>query len=94
MRRVRDAAGLTLVEVLIAVTILATIVVLMASALRVGARAWEAGEKRAAAQQELRAIVELLTDVAVQRVPVPGPGRARGRSAAFSSSAKPTRCVS
>jgi general secretion pathway protein J len=72
VRRVRDAAGLTLVEVLIAITILAVIVVLMASALRVGARAWEAGEKRAAAQQELRAIVELLTDALSGAFPYQG----------------------
>ena len=72
MRRLRDAAGLTLIEVLIAITILAAIVVLMASALRVGARAWEAGEKRAAAQQELRAIVELLTDALSGAFPYQG----------------------
>jgi general secretion pathway protein J len=72
VRRVRDAAGLTLIEVLIAITILAAIVVLMASALRVGARAWEAGEKRAAAQQEVRAIVELLTDALSGAFPYQG----------------------
>jgi general secretion pathway protein J len=72
VRRVRDAAGLTLVEVLIAVTILAVIVVLMASALRVGTRAWEAGDRRAAAQQELRAVVELLTDALSSAVPYRG----------------------
>jgi type II secretion system protein J len=63
---------LTLVEVLIAITILATVVVLMASALRVGARAWEAGEKRAGYQQEVRAIVELLTDALSSAFPYQG----------------------
>lgn len=72
MRRIRDDAGLTLVEVLIAVTILAAIVVVMASALRVGTRAWEAGDRRAAAQQELRAMVELLTDTLSSAVPYRG----------------------
>jgi general secretion pathway protein J len=72
VRRLRDAAGLTLVEVLIAVTILAVIVVLMTSALRVGTRAWEAGERRAAAQQELRAVVELVTDALSAAAPYQG----------------------
>jgi general secretion pathway protein J len=72
MKRIRDAAGFTLVEVLIAITILATIVVLMAAALRIGARAWEAGEKRAGFQQETRAIVELLTDALSGAFPYQG----------------------
>jgi general secretion pathway protein J len=72
VRRIRDAAGLTLVEVLIAVTILAVIVVLMTSALRVGTRAWESGDRRAAAQQELRAVVELVTEALSAAVPYRG----------------------
>jgi general secretion pathway protein J len=60
--RLRDARGLTLVEILIAITILGVIVVLLVTSLRVGVRAWEAGERRAVSQQELRAIVELITD--------------------------------
>jgi general secretion pathway protein J len=60
--RLRDARGLTLVEILIAFTILGVIVVLLVTSLRVGVRAWEAGERRAVSQQELRAIVELITE--------------------------------
>jgi hypothetical protein len=46
----------------IAFTILGVIVVLLVTSLRVGVRAWESGERRAVSQQELRAIVELLTE--------------------------------
>jgi general secretion pathway protein J len=60
--RLRDARGLTLLEILVAFTILGVIVVLLVTGLRVGVRAWEAGERRAVSQQELRAIVELITD--------------------------------
>jgi general secretion pathway protein J len=52
----------TLLEILIAFTILGIIVVLLVTSLRVGIRAWEAGERRAVSQQELRAIVELITE--------------------------------
>jgi general secretion pathway protein J len=94
VRRVRDAAGLTLVEVLIAVTILAVIVVLMASALRVGTRAWEAGERRAAAQQELRAVVELVTGALSAAVPYKGRvGEVAERSVLFVGEADQVRFV-
>jgi general secretion pathway protein J len=68
----RSAGGMTLLEVLIAVTILAVIVALLVTGLRVGVRAWEAGERRAASQQELRAMVELLTEALSTAVPYRG----------------------
>ncbi len=68
----RSAAGMTLLEILIAFTILAVIVVLLVTSLRVGVRAWEAGERRAVSQQELRAIVELLTEALSTAVPYRG----------------------
>ncbi|MGH7322990.1 MAG: type II secretion system protein GspJ, partial [Candidatus Rokuibacteriota bacterium] len=52
---------MTLLEVLLAFSTLAVVVVVLVGSLRVGLRAWEAGERQAAAQQEVRAIVELLT---------------------------------
>lgn len=58
----RDARALTLVEVTLALAILAVIIVLLVGSLRVGVGAWEAGERQAAAQQEIRAVVELLTE--------------------------------
>lgn len=52
---------MTLVEVVLAMAILGVIVVVVAAGLRVGLRAWAAGEAHAAAQQEVRAVVELVT---------------------------------
>lgn len=67
--RGRDSRGLTLVEVLLASSILAAIVVLLIATLRVGVQALETGERRAAAQQELRAVVELVTDALAAAYP-------------------------
>lgn len=53
---------MTLLEVVLAITILAVLAVLTASMTRVGLRAWEAGQKQADAQQEVRAVVEILTE--------------------------------
>jgi general secretion pathway protein J len=58
----RDGRGFTLLEVILAVSILAVIVVLATAALRVGLRAWESGQRRADLQQEKRALVELVTE--------------------------------
>ena len=57
-----DGRGFTLVEVILAVSILAVVVVLATAALRVGLRAWEAGQRRADIQQESRALVELISE--------------------------------
>jgi type II secretory pathway component PulJ len=51
-----------LIEIALAVSILAVVVLLATSALRVGMRAWEAGQRRADLQQESRALVELLSE--------------------------------
>jgi general secretion pathway protein J len=58
----RGQAGFTLLEILLAFSVLAMIVVLLAGSLRVGLRAWEAGDRQAALQQETRVIVELVTE--------------------------------
>jgi general secretion pathway protein J len=58
----RDRRGFTLLEVILAVSILAVIVLLATAALRVGLRAWEAGQRRADLQQESRALVELVSE--------------------------------
>ena len=57
-----DGRGFTLVEVILAVSILAVVVLLATTALRVGLRAWEAGQRRADLQQESRALVELVSE--------------------------------
>lgn len=71
-RPVRNAKGLTLVEVLLATAILAVIVVVLVATLRVGVNALEAGERRAAAQQEIRAVVELVTEALASAYPYRG----------------------
>lgn len=70
--RLGDDRGLTLLEILLAVAILAVIVLVLVASLRVGARAWEAGERRAAAQQEERAVIELLTEALASAAPYRG----------------------
>lgn len=58
----RDPRGFTVLEILLAFSILAVIAVVLAGSLRVGLRAWEAGERQATLQQEIRVIVELVTE--------------------------------
>jgi general secretion pathway protein J len=58
----RDGGGFTLLEVILAVSILAVIVVLATAALRISLRAWEAGQRRADLQQESRALAELVSE--------------------------------
>lgn len=72
MRALRDRRGLTLVEVLLATAILAVLVVLLVATLRVGVNALEAGERRAAAHQEIRAVVELVTEALSAAYPYRG----------------------
>ncbi len=67
-----DARGMTLLEILLAFTILAVIVVVLVASLRVGVRAWETGERRAAGHQEVRAMVEMLTEALATAFPYKG----------------------
>lgn len=55
-----DARGFTLIEVVLALSTLAVVALLATATLRMGFRAWEAGQRRADAQQEMRAVVELV----------------------------------
>lgn len=56
----RGAHGFTLIEVIIALSTMAAVVLMAAAALRVGLRAWEAGQRRVETQQETRALVEII----------------------------------
>jgi general secretion pathway protein J len=67
-----DCRGFTLVEVVLAVSILAVVVLLATAALRVGLRAWEAGQRRVDLQQEGRALVELVSEALVGASPYQG----------------------
>jgi general secretion pathway protein J len=70
--RLADTRGMTLLEILLAFTILAVIVVVLVTSLRIGVRAWEAGERRAAGHQEVRAMIELLTEALATAFPYRG----------------------
>ncbi len=52
--------GFTLLELLISLTIVAVIVVLIFSALRIGVRAWEKGEENVEARQRYRIVLNLM----------------------------------
>jgi general secretion pathway protein J len=64
-----DGRGFTLVEVMLAVSILAVVVLLATTALRVGLRAWEGGQRRVDLQQEGRALVELVSEALAEALP-------------------------
>jgi hypothetical protein len=57
---------------MLAVSILAVVVLLATAALRVGLRAWEAGQRRADLQQENRALVELISEALAGASPYQG----------------------
>ncbi len=67
-----DSRGFSLIEIVLAVSILAVVVLLATSALRVGMRAWEAGQRRVDLQQESRALVELLSETLTGAFPYQG----------------------
>lgn len=67
-----DGRGFTLIEVILAVSTLAVVVLLATAALRVGLRAWEAGQRRADLQQESRALVELVSEALAGATPYQG----------------------
>ena len=53
--------GFTLVEVVIALTIVATLLVVMFGSLRVGLAAWQRGDERADALQRARSLTQIIT---------------------------------
>lgn len=53
--------GFTLIDVVIALTIVATLLVVMFAGLRVGLAAWQRGDERAEALQRTRSITQILT---------------------------------
>jgi prepilin-type N-terminal cleavage/methylation domain-containing protein len=67
-----DGRGLTLIETLLALTILAVIMVALAGTLRLGASAWEAGQREAQALQEARAVTDLLGEALAAAFPYRG----------------------
>jgi len=61
VRRLKRAAGFTLLELIITFTILSLIFVMVLGALRLGSRSWERGEEKAEKYQERRIIFNLLS---------------------------------
>lgn len=57
----RRQRGFTLMEVVIALTIVATLLVIMFSGLRVGLAAWQRGDERAQALERTRGITQVIT---------------------------------
>jgi general secretion pathway protein J len=60
MRERKRQSGFTLIEVLLALSILSIIMVLVLGAMRIGVRAWEKGEDLLVAQQRSRTVLDLL----------------------------------
>jgi general secretion pathway protein J len=89
----RCSRGFTLVELLVALTLLGLISVLLFGGLRFGARAWDAGESRLAALGEVEAVQTLLRRQLAQ-ITVPRQVRTEdGRSPMFAGSAGSLRYV-
>jgi general secretion pathway protein J len=70
--RLGPDGGFTLIEILLAMSTLAVVVLMATGALRVGLRAWESGQRRADLQQESRALVELIGDALAGASPYQG----------------------
>jgi general secretion pathway protein J len=68
MTRHGDSAGFTLVELLVAITLLALLSVVLFGGLRFGARAWESGGDSMERTGEIEAVQELLRRTLVEAV--------------------------
>jgi general secretion pathway protein J len=89
-----SAHGFTLVEVVLAVSILAVVALLATAALRVGLRAWEAGQRQVDAQQETRAVIELISETLEGAYPyLASPRSAQKRPVLFEGRADEVRFV-
>ena len=69
--------GFTLIEVVIALTIVATLLVVMFAGLRVGLAAWQRGEERAEVLDRTRSLAQILTPALNAAYPYQRPATAR-----------------
>jgi len=93
-RLLSSPQGMTLLEVVLALTILGVVALLLTGTLRVGIRAWEAGERQAGGQQETRAVVELITEALAGAYPYRSPsGPGAERVVLFEGDASEVRFV-
>ena len=90
------ARGFTLLEVLVAVTVMGLILTAAFGALRMGSRSWEAGIARAAQTEERRAVASFLQRQFGQALPLTWPRQSttnRGNPLAFEGSSGQVRFI-
>ena len=77
----RQHSGFTLLEVLVAVVIMAVIMTTAFGALRLGGRSWEAGVTRASDNERFRTVADLLRRQVSQVIPMTWPDEKKKRIA-------------
>jgi len=90
LRRYR---GFTLLEVLVAVVIMAVIMTTAFAALRLGGRSWEAGVTRASGNESFRAVADLLRRQVSQVIPMRWPSDDNEKPIAFEGAPAQLRFV-
>jgi general secretion pathway protein J len=87
------AGGFTLLEVLVAVTVMGLILTAAFGALRLGSRSWEAGIARAAETEERRSVASFLQRQFAQALPLTWPADNKDIPLAFDGSARQVRFI-
>jgi general secretion pathway protein J len=77
----QQTAGFTLLEILVAVVMMAVIMTMAFGALRLGERSWQAAIDRASGNETFRAVADLLRRQIVQIIPMAWPGDTQQRIA-------------
>ena len=89
----RRHGGFTLLEVLVAVVIMAVIMTTAFGALRLGGRSWEAGVTRASGNESFRAVAGLLRRQVSQVIPMRWPSDDTEKRIAFEGTSAQLRFV-
>lgn len=92
-RLARRAGGFTLLEVLVAVTVMGLILTAAFGALRLGSRSWEAGIARAAETEERRSVASFLQRQFAQALPLNWPEDNKDPPLAFDGGARQVRFI-
>ena len=94
--RDRRQTGFTLLELVVAITLMGLVLVLLYSGLRLGLNGWDSGERRAEATQRLRLVQDFLRRQLLQSLTVyqmEGPGPQQTRTVAFRGDAETVEFV-
>ena len=91
--RPRRAGGFTLLEVLVAVTVMGLILTAAFGALRLGSRSWEAGITRATETEERRSVASVLQRQFAQALPLTWPENDRDKRLAFDGGGRQGRFI-